>query len=186
MTILSAVMQFALLPLQGLGQGAQPISSYNYGAGNIDRVKKTFRMLLTVSLIYSVSLWIFIMTFPKAFASAFSNDRELIDYTAVTLRVYCGGLLLFGAQIACQMTFVSLGCARSSILVAVVRKFGLLLPLVYLMPAIMSDKTMGVFTAEPVADILAVTFTVILFSFVFRKALSRVDDRSAALQQSDR
>ena len=173
MTILSAVMQFVLLPLQGLGQGAQPISSYNYGAGKIDRVRKTFRLLLAVSLIYSVSLWALVMGFPKIFASAFSSDQELIDYTAVTLRIYSGGLLLLGAQMACQMTFVALGCAKSSILVAVVRKFGLLLPLIYLMPHLMSDKAMGVFTAEPVADVLAVTFTVILFAFQFRRALNR-------------
>ena len=116
MTILSSVMQFSMLPLQGLGQGAQPISSYNYGAGNVERVKKTFKLLLLCSVIYAGILW-----------------------------------------------------------GAVMRKFVLLLPLIYLLPHLMSDKTMAVYTAEPVADFLAVTFTVCLFAVQFKKALKKLE-----------
>ncbi len=178
MTILSSVLQFAMLPLQGFGQGAQPISSYNYGAGNAKRVKKTFHLLLTVSMIYSVTLWALVMLFPGTFAAAFSDKPELIAYTETTLRIYCAALVLFGAQTACQLTFVSLGSAKSSILVAVVRKFVLLLPLIYLMPHLMADKALAVFTAEPVADVLAVSFTVILFTFQFRKSMKMLEQRN--------
>ena len=171
MTILTSVMQFAMLPLQGLGQGAQPVSSYNFGAGNVERVKKTFKLLLISSLTYSMTLWAAIMLVPRAFAGIFTPDPILLDFTGKALRIYCGGLGLFGIQMACQMTFVSLGNAPSSIIVAVVRKFVLLLPLIYCLPQLMSDKTMAVYTAEPVADILAVTFTAILFAFQFKKAL---------------
>ena len=90
------------------------------------------------------------------------------------LRIYLGGLFLFGIQIACQMTFTSLGKAVNSIVVAVVRKFVLLLPLIYLLPHFMSDPVTGVYMAEPIADILAVTFTSILFFFQFRKALAEI------------
>ena len=83
-------------------------------------------------------------------------------------------MFLFGAQIACQMTFVSLGKAASSAVVAIVRKFVLLLPLIYLMPRLMEDKTMAVYTAEPVADFLAVAFTVTLFSVEFKKSLRSI------------
>jgi len=171
MTILTSVMQFAMLPLQGLAQGAQPIISYNYGARNTDRIKKTFRLLLTSSLVYSVTLWAAVMLFPRVFAGIFTPDPTLLDFAARALRVYCGVLAIFGIQIACQMTFVSLGKAICSITVAVVRKFVLLLPLIYIMPNLMADKTMAVYTAEPVADFLAVTFTAILFTFQFRKAI---------------
>jgi len=171
MTILTSVMQFAMLPLQGLGQGAQPVSSYNFGAGNVERVKKTFKLLLISSLTYSMTLWAAIMLVPRAFAGIFTPDPTLLDFTEKALRIYCGGLGLFGIQMACQMTFVSLGNAPSSIIVAVVRKFVLLLPLIYCLPQLMSDKTMAVYTAEPAADILAVTFTAILFAFQFKKAL---------------
>ena len=169
MTILTSVMQFAMLPMQGVAQGAQPILSYNFGAKNIGRVTKTFRLLLVSCLIYSFTIWGAIMLFPQTFAGIFSPNAELIDFTATALRVYCGVLCIFGIQVACQMTFVSIGNATCSIIVAVVRKFVLLLPLIYIMPRLIADKTMGVYTAEPVADIIAVTFTAILFSVQFRK-----------------
>lgn len=175
MTILSSAMQFSMLPMQGLGQGAQPISSYNYGAGNAARVKKTFRLLLASTLTYSVIVWIFIMLFPEMFAMIFTSNPELIAYTKTVMRIYCAAMGLFGAQIACQMTFISLGNALSSIAVAVMRKFVLLLPLIYLLPHLVENRTMGVYLAEPVADVLAVTFTVILFYFQFKKAMNKLE-----------
>lgn len=176
MTILTSVMQFAMLPLQGLGQGAQPIISYNYGAGVSCRVKSTFRLLLKASLCYSSVLWLVIMIFPGGFAAMFSNSPELIHFTAPALRVYAGVLFLFGIQTACQMTFTSLGNARASILVAVMRKFVLLIPLIYILPAIFrKNPTMAVYGAEPAADLLAVTFTAMLFHFQFRKSLKEME-----------
>lgn len=175
MTILSSVMQLAMLPMQGIGQGAQPIASYNFGAKNKERVKETFKWLLISSLTYSIILWIFIMTCPKLFASIFSSDTALIEYTANALRIYCGCLGLFGIQIACQMLFVSIGSAGCSIIVAILRKFVLLIPLIYIVPTFVTDKTTGVYMAEPIADGLAVTFTAILFFFEFRKALKKLD-----------
>ncbi len=175
MTILSSVMQFALLPLQGLAMGAQPIISYNYGAQRSDRVRGMFKLLLAVSLAYSFLLWVAVMMFPTAFASLFSTDAVYIDFAARALRIYCAVLCIFGAQIACQMTFVSLGKALSSVTVAVMRKFVLLLPLIYLMPAIMEDDTLAVYAAEPVADLLAVAFTVVLFALQFRRVLREME-----------
>ena len=175
MTILTSVMQFAMLPMQGIGQGAQPILSFNYGARNADRVRKTYRMLLIVSLSYSLVIWACIMAVPGVFAGIFTPNATMREFTAKALRIYCGGLGIFGIQIACQMAFVSLGKALCSMTVAIMRKFVLLLPLIYLMPAIMENKTLAVYTAEPVADVLAVTFTAILFFFVFRKAMQKLE-----------
>lgn len=171
MTILTSVMQFAMLPMQGIAQGAQPITSYNYGAGNVERVKKIFKILLITCLIYSVSLWSLVMLFPGAFVSVFTPERALIDFASPMLRVYYAGMIIFGIQTACQMTFVSLGNAPASVVVAVVRKFVLLLPLIYIMPNFFEDKTLGVYMAEPIADIIAVTFTSVLFAFQFRKCI---------------
>lgn len=175
MTILTSVMQFALLPLQGIAQGAQPILSFNYGAKNTVRVKKTFSILLITCLAYSVTLWAVVMFVPQLFVGMFTPDADLIEFTASALRIYIGGIFLFGIQIACQMTFTSLGKAVSSIVVAVVRKFVLLLPLIYIIPIFVSNKTMGVYMAEPIADIVAVTFTAILFAFQFKKAMKALE-----------
>lgn len=175
MTILTSVMQFAMLPLQGLGQGAQPIISYNYGAKNVSRVKSAFKLLLKVDLAYAAILWITVLLFPRTFASMFTSDAALLDYTGSALRIYFAVLVIFGIQMACQMTFTSLGKAGASITVAVMRKFVLLIPLIYIMPHILSsNRTMAVYMAEPIADTLAVTFTIILFSFQFRKALRAI------------
>lgn len=175
MTILSSAMQFSMLPMQGLGQGAQPITSFNFGAGNADRVKKTFRLLLTYTLVYSMIIWGLIMLFPEMFAMIFSSDTELISYTGNVLRIYCAAMGIFGAQMACQMTFIAIGNAKSSIAVAVMRKFVLLLPLIYILPHLVNDKTIGVYLAEPVADVISVIFTVILFFFQFKKAIKRLE-----------
>lgn len=178
MTILSSVMQFAMLPLQGIAQGAQPISSYNFGASNAQRVRQTFRLLLKVCLGYALVLWACIQLFPGAFARIFTSEPELVAFTAGMLRIYCGALFLMGIQIACQMTFVSIGNAPCSIVVAVLRKFVLLLPLIYLLPHLLADQTRAVFLAEPVADVIAVTGTVILFTLQFRKALRRLESEN--------
>ena len=172
MTILTSVMQFAMLPLQGLGQGAQPIMSYNYGAKNNDRVRKTFRLLLKVSFGYSIILWAIVMLFPQMFAMMFTSDNALLSFTSQALRIYMASMFMFGIQIACQMAFNALGKAKDSIIVAVMRKFILLIPLIYIMPAIFkANQTNAAYMAEPVADFIAVCFTSILFAFEFKKAM---------------
>ena len=172
MTILTSVMQFAMLPLQGLGQGAQPIISYNYGAKNASRVKSAFKLLLITDLCYAVILWLAVMIFPGAFAAMFTSESSLMDFAANALRIYMACALLFGIQMACQSTFTAIGNAKASITVAVVRKFVLLIPLIYIMPLIFTqNKTFAVYMAEPVADFIAVTFTAVLFSVIFKKVL---------------
>ena len=175
MTILSSINMFAMLPLQGLGQGAQPIVSYNYGAKEAKRVRGAFRLLLKSSLIYATALWLIIMLLPQVFTSLFTTNAELAAFTQSAMRRYFAVMLMFGIQIACQMTFTAIGSAKSSIAVAVVRKFVLLLPLIYLLPALFpADKAMAVYLAEPAADFIAVTFTAILFSIQFKRAMDKL------------
>ena len=176
MTILASVMQFAMLPLQGLTQGAQPITSYNYGAKNAARVRASFRALLAACMIYAGALWLAVMLFPHGFAALFSADEALIEFTARALRVYMAVGVLFGVQLACQQTFIALGNAKSSLFLAVLRKIILLIPLIYLLPAMLPmDKTMAVYLAEPVADFLAVTATALLFAHQFPRALRALE-----------
>lgn len=175
MTILTSVMQFAMLPLQGLGQGAQPIISYCYGAGDAGRVRSAFKLLVKVSMTYSIILWALVMLFPGGFAAMFTTDAALMDYTRTALRIYMASMFLFGIQIACQMTFNALGKAVESIVVAVMRKFVLLIPLIYIMPLIItSNQAIAVYIAEPIADLLAVTFTAVLFTVQFKKTLRKI------------
>ncbi|MEG0590361.1 MAG: MATE family efflux transporter, partial [Lachnospiraceae bacterium] len=169
MTILTSLMQFCMLPLQGLTQGAQPIISFNYGAGNIDRVKKTFKLLLKACLLYSTMLWAIAMFLPRIFIAIFTNSAALADYTTWSIRIYMAASLLFGIQIACQQTFIALGNAKTSVFLALLRKVILLIPLIFILPFFFSNQVMAVFLAEPIADTIAVTVTAILFTKNYRK-----------------
>ncbi len=176
MTILTSVMQFTMMPMQGLGQGAQPIVSFNYGARNSARVKKTYRLLLLTSLGYSTILWAIIMIFPHAPIHIFTADPALSEFSRIAIRIFFAVNFMFGIQMACQMTLISIGSAKESVIIAIMRKFILLLPLIYIMPRIFSGhSTMAVYAAEPVADFLAVTFTMILFRVRFKRTVEQMD-----------
>ena len=171
MTILSSVMQFSMLPLQGLTQGSQPIVSFNYGAGNIERVKKAFFLLLKLSIAYSCLLWAIAMFAPQVFISIFTSDAALGDYTVWAIRIYMSMSLIFGIQIACQQTFIALGNAKVSLFLAILRKIILLIPLIFILPLFFQDKVFAVFLAEPVADTIAVISTATMFTIEFRRIL---------------
>ena len=145
MTILSSVMQFSMLPLQGLSQGAQPIISFNYGAKNIDRVKKAFHLLLRSAACYSTLLWLLCMLVPQIFISIFTSDADLASYTIWALRIYMAASLLFAVQLACQQTFIALGNAKTSVFLALLRKVLLLIPLIFILPLFIQDKVFAAF-----------------------------------------
>ncbi len=163
MTILNSVNQFAMLPLMGLAQGAQPILSYNLGAIKLDRIVKTFKMLLISCVVYAWIFWGACQLAPQFFAHIFTSSPELIDYTSWSLRLFIFGCGFLGIQVACQQTFVALGNAKTSVFLAFLRKIFLLIPFIYLFPLFFENKVMAIFLAEPVADILSGTTSGILF-----------------------
>ena len=175
MTILSSVMQFSILPLSGLCQGAQPITGYNFGARKADRVRESFGILLKSSVIYTTALWLIVMIFPRQVAMLFAGDGAFLDYTAWALRIYMALSLLMGVQLACQQTFIAIGNAKTSLFMAIYRKIILLIPLIYILPRFFEKKDMAVFLAEPVADFVAVTTTAILFAWQFKKAMKQLE-----------
>ncbi len=168
MTILSSCMSLCFMPLQGLAQGAQPIISYNFGAGDLGRVKEAFRLLLTSALAVASVMWLIVLFAPGFFPSLFSNDPKLIEYASWAIRIYLGMAIVLGAQNACQQTFVAIGEAKISLFLALFRKIIVLIPLIYILPNFFADKVFAVFLAEPVADTLAAATTTILFFRRFR------------------
>ncbi len=159
MTIISSCCQLVMLPLQGICQGGQPIMSFNFGAGKKDRVKQAFRCQFSACVCFTVLMWILLMVFPQVFAGIFSSDSALVDYTVWTMRIYMAGIFSTGVQIACQQTFMALGQAKISLLMACLRKLVLLIPLIFILPHILPNQVFGVFLAEPVSDIVAATVT---------------------------
>lgn len=182
MTILTSVMQFSLLPLQGLTQGAQPITGFNFGQGKIERVEKCFKILLVSCLAYSTVIWTISVFLPKAFILVFASDATLVEYSVRALRVYMAGSLLFGAQIACQQTFIALGNAKISIFLAVLRKIILLIPLIFALPLLIPENpAFAVYLAEPIADVTAVIVTVSTFLYAFSKLKKKMKSKDADL-----
>ena len=169
MTILTSVMQFSMLPLQGLTQGAQPIISFNYGAENIDRVKRAFKLLLKISLSYSMLLWAVAMFIPDTFIYIFTSHGELATYTRWAIRIYMAASGIFGIQFACQQTFIAIGNAKTSVFLAVLRKVLVLIPLIFILPMFIENQAFAVFLAEPIADTIAVSVTATLFYQTYKR-----------------
>ena len=171
MTICSSIMQVFYLLFQGLSQGGQPIVGYNYGAGNLDRVKKTFRLVFTCSLVFSTLSCLAIELFPGMFVAMFNDKPELVEIAVWTLRVYAAGMFMLGIQNSCQQTFVALGQAKISLFLALLRKIILLIPLIFILPNFIDNKVLAVFLAEPAADILAALTTGGMFLWRFPRIL---------------
>ena len=173
MTILSSIMQFAMLPLQGFTQGGQPIISFNYGAGDMKRVRRAFQLQTACCLTYAFVLWAAVELFPGLFVAIFTNDPQLAQITKWALRIYMACVVLMGIQISCQQSFIALGNSRISAFLAILRKIIVLIPLIYILPAFMEDKVFAVFLAEPIADAAAVTATSLMFYREFRRLMRR-------------
>ena len=162
-----------VMPIQGICQGGQPVMSFNFGAGKKARVKEAFRFQLTLCGAYTCLFWLLMMLFPGAVAGIFTSDTALIQYTTWAMRIYMAGIFAMGFQIACQQSFMALGQAKVSLLLACLRKIILLIPLIFILPHVLPDAVFGVFLAEPVSDILAATITTITFFARFDKILDR-------------
>lgn len=171
MTICTTVFQMAWVPAQGIGQGAQPIISYNYGAKNADRVKQAFKAFLTICFTYVFVFGMAIEIFPQFFIGIFNDNPQLIDTATWTIRLYGCALVFFGIQMAVQQTFIALGKAKASLFIACLRKVILLVPLIYILPNFFENKVFAVFLAEPVSDAISIITASITFAIVFSKEM---------------
>lgn len=170
LTIMQSIMQFISIPVNGFTQGVQPILSYNYGAGNRERVKKTFSIMFAIVMAYTVLLTGTSMAFPEFFAKMFSNNGKLVALVSRVLPIFLAGMLVFGIQMSCQTTFLALGQAKVSLFIALLRKVILLIPLALILPKITGD-VMFIYYAEPISDVTSAVTCGILFIFLFRRIL---------------
>lgn len=194
MAILMSLWQFITLPLQGLCQGAQPILSYNYGARNYTRVRKTFRLVLCLCVGFAFVGSSIIMIFSEFFVGIFATDTQTIQFASWAVTIFMLGSGLFGAQIACQQSFMALGQAKISLCMAILRKIILLIPFIYILPLLIGDMTFSllvsssiasmvhdgarvfsVLLAEPISDILAACITLTMFMRFYKKQLKKPD-----------
>ncbi|MEY8322598.1 MATE family efflux transporter [Lachnospiraceae bacterium 54-11] len=171
LTIMQSVMQMYAAPIGGFTQGVQPIISYNFGAGNFDRVKKLYRRMIGICFAFSAGATALVIIFPEFFASMFTNDAELITLVGKMMPIFMCGMLVFGLQNGIQPTFLALGQAKISLFIAVFRKVILLVPLALILP--LRFGVMGIYYAEPISDILSATVASVLFFTHIKKIVSR-------------
>lgn len=174
MTICTTVFQMAWVPAQGIGQGAQPIISYNYGAKNADRVKQAFKAFLTICFSYVFIFGMAIELFPQFFIGIFNDNPELVETATWTIRLYGCAMVFFGIQMSVQQTFIALGKAKASLFIACLRKVILLVPLIYILPNFFENKVFAVFLAEPVSDAISILTASITFAIVFSKEMKNL------------
>lgn len=172
LTILQSVMQMITLPASGFAQGVMPVISYNYGAGNKERVKETFRKLLTVMLTMSALISLAAIFLPRMFGNMFTNDAEMLSLVEKVLPIFVFGMIFFGLQMTCQNMFIALGQAKISLFIACLRKIILLIPLALILPRV-TGTVMGIYFAEPIADLISVTSCTVLFAINFKKILEK-------------
>ena len=175
MTISSTIQQMVWIPVQCIGQGAQPIISYNYGAGNTDRIRKAFKCMLTISMTALTVFWLMVQLSPTTFIRIFSNSEEIIATAGWTLRVYMAVFCMFSIQMSVQQTFTALGKAKASLFIACLRKIILLIPLIFILPHFFDNKVFAVFLAEPVSDSISITASIITFKIVFGRTMCQLD-----------
>ena len=171
MTVLTSISQLINMPLSGICLGGQPLISFNYGAKKYDRVKEAFLSVFVVCVGYASLFWVMLMVMPQVFAGIFTSDTELVNYTAWAIRIYMAGIFSLGFQLSCQQSFMALGQAKISLVMALLRKIILLIPLIFILPMFFQDKAFAVFLAEPVSDVIAAAVTAISFFCFFRKML---------------
>lgn len=170
LTIMQSVMQLFAAPISGFTQGMTPIISYNYGAGNFERVKQLYRWMIGLCFGFMLVTTATTMIFPEFYAGFFTNEAPLVELVGRVMPIFMAGMLVFGLQNGIQPTFLALGQAKISLFIAVLRKIILLIPLAIILPHFMG--VMGVYYAEPISDILSATTASILFLMNIRKILS--------------
>lgn len=173
MTVITSASQLCTMPMNGICQGGQPVMSFNFGAGKKDRVKEAFRFQFSICAGYSCLFWLVMMLVPGMVAGIFTSDASLVEYTTWAMRIYMAGIFSIGFQISCQQSFMALGQAKVSLLLACLRKIILLIPLIFILPLFVQNKVFGVFLAEPISDIIAATVTTLIFFKRFNKILDQ-------------
>ena len=171
MTVLTSINQLITMPLSGICQGGQPLISFNYGAKKLDRVKEAFFCQFGVCVAYTTVFWLLLMIAPNFFAGIFTDNTALVEYASWALRIFLACGFSVGFQISCQQSFMALGQAKISLVMALLRKVVLLIPMIFILPNFFADKAFAVFLAEPVSDVIAAAVTTFMFFRFFLKML---------------
>ena len=156
MTVLNSIREITVLPINGIVNGGQPVISFNYGAGNNERVKAGIRFNTLLGSAYTMVAWLLILIFPAFWFHIFTDDAQMLENGGDALRVYFFGFIFMALQFAGQSTFQAVGDAKHSIFFSTLRKVIIVVPLTVILPKV-GFGVMGVFLAEPISNVIGGT-----------------------------
>ena len=154
MTVLTSVRDVATMVVHGITSGAQPVISFNYGAGLKARVKRGIRFMTVVCIVYTCIVWVLTLAFPEVFIRMFNSEADLVAAAVPSMHLYFFGFCFMALQFAGQSTFQALGEARYAITFSIFRKVVIVVPLTILLPLIPALGLKGVFIAEPISNVV--------------------------------
>ena len=167
MTIISSVSMIFLMPIFGINQGSQPIIGYNYGAKQYDRVKETVKYGAIAATIIVVIGWIITQSAPQVLIAIFNNDPELVGIATNGIKIYLFMMPLVGFQVISSNYFQSIGKAKISMFLSLLRQVILLIPCILILPKIFELN--GIWLSGAVCDGLSSLITGIIFFYSVKK-----------------
>jgi putative MATE family efflux protein len=167
MGINNRIVMMFFMPIVGTGQGYMPIAAYNYGSGNLERVKEAFRTAIKVVTVICVLGWVLIQIFPVMFIRIFSNDPQVIQQGVISLRIINVFLPLIGFQSIGATTYQAIGRGLAGFILSIARQVLVFLPVVLVFQVIFGLN--GIFLAFPAADLGASLITAIWLRHTFKQ-----------------
>ena len=182
MTVINSVRELFTLPVHGLTQGAQPVLSYNYGAGKYRRVRKGI-VFMTVSCFAFTSLvWLVTITKPALFIRLFNSDEQLVTLGAPALALFFQGFFMMSFQFSGQAVYVALNRPRSAVFFSLLRKAVIVVPLTLALPHFFGLGVNGVFLAEPISNYIGGADCYITMLLTVWRDLKKADVEAQAAQ----
>lgn len=160
----------------GISQGSQPIIGYNYGAGQYGRVRKTYKLAVTVNLAVSAVGFLLFQFFPKQIISLFgTGDALYFEFAVRFMRIFLFMVLVNGVQLLSSNFFAAIGKPVKGLLLSMTRQVIFLIPLLLILPVFLGLD--GILYAGPAADSIAFLTTAVLISreLGHMKKLEKVD-----------
>ncbi len=180
MTVVNSIREIVSMPVSGITNGAQPVISFNYGAGKYTRIRTAIRFMSASCICYTVTLWGLLHLFPVFFIHIFNTQADLVEAAVPAMQIYYFGFFMMSLQFAGQTVFQALGKARFAIFFSILRKVVIVAPLTFLLPRFVTPPVNGVFLAEPISNFIGGTACFVTMLMVVRKELKGGDGTAAA------
>ncbi|MGX9755508.1 MATE family efflux transporter [Clostridioides difficile] len=166
MTALTSILLMFMMPVFGLNQGMQTIISYNYGAKQFERAKKTLILSIIVSIVILSFGFLVVQVFPEVFVGIFNKDSNLMEIAVRGININLITLPIMGISIVGPVYFQCISKVKHSMFLTLLRQFILFIPLIIVLP--IQFNLDGVWLAQPIADFIAMIIVLLFLRREFK------------------